>query len=91
MDAYILTVIAVCDYEKTLKCGKKDIYLSFDKWNVTNKEFWEERKGPWEIIPHLGECKYNLADALVVGTLLNSLMRHANRVKAACQAQFHYN
>jgi alpha-N-arabinofuranosidase len=30
---------------------------------------------------------YNLEDALLVGGILNSLIRHANRVKLACLAQ----
>src|SRR5256885_7834828 len=37
--------------------------------------------------PHLLEEVYNLEDALLVGGLLNSLLRNANRVKLACLAQ----
>lgn len=87
MDRFIRSMISVCDYVKSVKRGKKDIYLSFDEWNVTNAEQWEEKKNPWEIAPHLGECKYNLADAIVMGSMLNSLIRHSSRIKVACQAQ----
>src|SRR5438477_186252 len=37
--------------------------------------------------PHLLEEVYNLEDALLVGGLVNTLMRHADRVKLACLAQ----
>jgi alpha-N-arabinofuranosidase len=41
----------------------------------------------WRIAPPLTEEAYTLADALVVGTMLNALIRHADRVKIACIAQ----
>ena len=37
--------------------------------------------------PHLLEEVYNLEDALLVGGILNSLMRNADRIKIACLAQ----
>ena len=37
--------------------------------------------------PHLLEEVYNLEDALLVGGLINSLIRNADRVKLACLAQ----
>ena len=37
--------------------------------------------------PHLLEEVYNLEDALLVGGLVNSLLRHSDRVKLACLAQ----
>ena len=37
--------------------------------------------------PHLLEETYNLEDALLVGGLINTLLRHADRVKIACLAQ----
>ena len=40
-----------------------------------------------EQAPRLIEDIYSLTDAVVVGTLLNSLLRHADRVKIACLAQ----
>jgi alpha-N-arabinofuranosidase len=41
----------------------------------------------WPEAPRLIEDTYTVADALVVGTLLITLLRHADRVKIACQAQ----
>ena len=43
--------------------------------------------GHGKTAPHLLEEPYNLEDALLVGGLANSLMRHSDRVKLACLAQ----
>jgi alpha-L-arabinofuranosidase len=37
--------------------------------------------------PRLIEDDYPITDAVVVGTFLNSLLRHGDRVTIACQAQ----
>ena len=37
--------------------------------------------------PRVIEDSYNVADAVVVGSLLISLLRHSDRVTVACQAQ----
>jgi alpha-N-arabinofuranosidase len=37
--------------------------------------------------PHLLEEVYNLEDAMLIGGMMNSLLRHADRVKIACLAQ----
>jgi alpha-N-arabinofuranosidase len=42
---------------------------------------------PWAVAPSLIEEPYTLADAVVVGTMLISLLRHADRVRIACIAQ----
>ena len=41
----------------------------------------------WQTAPPLLEDVYDMADALVVGSLLNTLLRHCDRVKIACLAQ----
>ena len=41
----------------------------------------------WQLGPRLIEDEYSVTDAVVVGTLLNSLLRHGDRVTVACQAQ----
>jgi alpha-L-arabinofuranosidase len=43
--------------------------------------------GHEQVAPHLLEEVYNLEDALLVGGILNSLMRNADRIKIACLAQ----
>ncbi len=91
MDRFIRTVIATCDYVKAKKRGKKDINLSFDEWNVwfhSNEEDDDIMQNhPWQHHPSLLEDQYNFEDALMVGLLLITLMKHADRVKMACLAQ----
>lgn len=88
MDEYIKTVIAVCDYVKAKKRSKKTINLSFDEWNVWFHSHEADRKiKPWQIAPPQLEDTYTHEDALLVGCLLMSLLKHADRVKMACLAQ----
>ncbi|MBN2509464.1 MAG: alpha-N-arabinofuranosidase [Spirochaetales bacterium] len=91
MDSFIETVIHTCDYVKAKKRSRKTINLSFDEWNVwyhSNESDNQIYKNtPWQVGPSLLEDVYNLEDALVVGLMLNSLIRHADRVKIACLAQ----
>lgn len=42
---------------------------------------------PWQVAPSLLEDHYTFEDALLVGEMLITLLRHADRVKMACLAQ----
>jgi alpha-N-arabinofuranosidase len=88
MERQIGEVAAVCDYVQGHKRSPKKLWLSFDEWNV----WYRARSGPAmdgdrKEAPHLLEEVYNLEDALLVGGLLNSLLRNSNRVRVACLAQ----
>lgn len=85
MDRQIEDVIAVCDFVRTRKRSNKKLWLSFDEWNV----WYRERNGDGrrQEGPRLLEEVYNLEDALLVGGILNTLLRHADRVAIACLAQ----
>ena len=91
MDRFIHSVISTCDYVKSKKRGKKDINLSFDEWNVwfhSNEADADLMKNhPWQVAPPLLEDIYTFEDSLVVGLLMITLLRHADRVKMACLAQ----
>jgi alpha-N-arabinofuranosidase len=88
MDKQIEETLAVCDMVQGRKRSPKKLWLSFDEWNVWYRErSAESMNGHRHEAPHLLEEIYNLEDALLVGGLLNSLMRHADRVKIACLAQ----
>lgn len=91
LDTFISTVASVCDTVKAKKRGKKDIHISFDEWNVWfhSKKSDDESMAnrPWTFAPPLLEDVYTLEDALVVGSILISFLRHADRVKMACLAQ----
>jgi alpha-N-arabinofuranosidase len=85
MEDQISEVAGVCDYVRARKRSRKRLWLSFDEWNV-----WYRARGGnggRTQAPHLLEEVYNLEDALLVGGFLNSLMRHADRVRVACLAQ----
>ena len=88
MDEFIHSVTAICDYMKAKKRSKKRMYLSFDEWNVWFHSNAADKKiEPWQIAPAQLEDIYTMEDALVVGCLLISLLKHADRVKMACLAQ----
>jgi len=88
MDHFIKTVISTCDYIKAKKRSKKTMYLSFDEWNVWYHSNDQDRQiEPWGIAPPQLEDLYNFEDALLVGGMLITLLRHADRVKMACMAQ----
>jgi alpha-L-arabinofuranosidase len=88
MERYIREVAATCDYVKAKRRSKKDIHLSFDEWNVWfHSGDADKKQKPWQIAPPILEDHYDLTDALVVGTMLNALIRNADRVKIACLAQ----
>lgn len=91
MDKFIRSVISTCDYVKAKKRGKKNINISFDEWNVwfhsNDKDDEIMTNHPWQVAPPLLEDVYNFEDALLVGLMLITLMKHADRVKIACLAQ----
>ncbi|NOJ59108.1 alpha-N-arabinofuranosidase [Arthrobacter sp. 260] len=93
MDQFIESVVATADAVRARGKHSKHINLSFDEWNV-----WYSRPGDadspeqvgnlgWREHPRVIEDEYNVTDAVVVGTFLNSLLRHGDRVKIANQAQ----
>lgn len=88
MDRQIHEIAAVCDTVRAQKRSGKQLWLSFDEWNVWYRarggDFADGHRNPH---PHLLEEPYNLEDALLVGGLANSLIRNSDRVKVGCLAQ----
>lgn len=88
MDEFITSVVSICDAVKGKKHSKKQINLSFDEWNVWyHSEEQDKKLEKWVQMPHQLEDVYNFEDALLVGSMLITLLRHADRVKIACLAQ----
>ncbi|MBQ8074790.1 MAG: alpha-N-arabinofuranosidase [Oscillospiraceae bacterium] len=91
MDDFIHSVTSICDAVKGKKHSKKQVNLSFDEWNVwyhsrqQDEEIWKREK--WDRALPLLEDIYNFEDALLVGSMLITLLRNADRVKIACLAQ----
>jgi alpha-L-arabinofuranosidase len=88
MDRQIREIAAVCDTVQARKRSNKQLHLSFDEWNVWYRARGGDfANGHGKPAPHLLEEQYNLEDALLVGGLANSLIRHSDRVRIACLAQ----
>lgn len=91
MDQQIRAIVAACDFVKARKRSQKTMMLSFDEWNVwyhsreTDKELMRDL--PWLVAPPVGEEAYTAADAIAVGSMLLTLLRHSGRVRMACIAQ----
>jgi alpha-N-arabinofuranosidase len=90
MDRFVASVVATADSVRAARKATKRIHISFDEWNV-----WYQGSSPsqppagddWPVAPNLLEDRYDVADAIVVGGLLISLLRNTDRVHAASQAQ----
>jgi alpha-N-arabinofuranosidase len=88
MDRQIAETLAVCDLVRGHKRSPKKLWLSFDEWNVWYRaRSGDAVDGHRQEAPHLLEEIYNLEDALLVGGMLITLLRNADRVKIACLAQ----
>jgi len=61
---------------------RRPIYIAWDEWNV-----WYRARGEKERGREILEEKYNLEDALVVATFLNTFVNNAHIVKMANMAQ----
>ena len=88
MERQILETVAVCDYVQGIQKSPKRLWLSFDEWNV----WYRARRGRFTngqqtFAPRLLEEEYNLEDALLVGGMVNTLLRQAARVRVGCLAQ----
>ena len=83
MDHFIDAVVATADAVGAAQAASKRIDISFDEWNVWYHQPAPSRgrtgtTGRWR--PALLEDNYTVADAVVVGNLLISLLRHSDRV-----------
>jgi alpha-N-arabinofuranosidase len=90
MDRFIEDVVATADAVRAAGNHTKRINVSFDEWNVWYIDRAESQLpsgDDWPVAPVLLEDRYTVADAVVVGSLLISLLRHTDRVHAASLAQ----
>ncbi len=61
----------------------RNIYIAWDEWNVWYRERGQAKEAGRQIL----EERYNLEDALVVASFLNTFINNANVVKIANMAQ----
>ncbi|WP_163264280.1 alpha-N-arabinofuranosidase [Chelativorans alearense] len=92
LDRYIGTVASAINYVKGKKRSKRDVYISFDEWNVWYHSNKKDRAildggNGWPLAPGLLEDIYNFEDVLQVGCILNTFIRRSDVVKIGCIAQ----
>lgn len=88
MDRFIRSVVATADHVAAVHGSDKRIMVAFDEWNVWFQERFDgEASLEIRAAPELIEDVYSVTDAVVVGSLLITLMQHTDRVAMACQAQ----
>jgi alpha-N-arabinofuranosidase len=84
-EAYLDTVSGLMRFVKAKLRSKRDVFLSWDEWNVWYKD--RSGRGGWQEAPPLSEEIYNLEDALVVAQWMNVFLRRCDVLKIACLAQ----
>lgn len=92
MQSVIADVSAAINHVRSIKRSAHQVRISFDEWNVW---YQSHQKRPdalptgdsWPVGPPILEDQYTVADAVVVGSLLITLLNNADVVHAACMAQ----
>ena len=93
LDRYIAEVATIIDESLAEQGLDKTIGISVDEWNVWYQSRFNEVDKPplfagdWNEHPRIIEDEYSVTDAVVVGSLLMSLLRNADRVSMANLAQ----
>ena len=93
LDRYLDEVAQIIDEVRSEAGIERPIGISVDEWNVWYQTRFNEvdkeplLTGEWNEAPRLIEDEYGVTDAVVVGSLLNSLLRHGDRVSMANLAQ----
>lgn len=83
-DRQIEEIIATCDYVKGYLRSDKTMYLAFDEWNVHSQPDQVHQK--FQVGSPIDWCHFTMEDTLLFGTLGLAILRHADRVKIACQS-----
>ena len=91
-DRFIEAVVATADHVGAVRGSDKRIDISFDEWNIwyqTRFHDVDQLSGidNWPVAPRLLEDVYSAVDAVVFGSLMISLLTHADRVASASLAQ----
>lgn len=88
MDRFIQGVVDRADEAARKRGSDKKINISFDEWNVWyQKRFEGVSNLTFRKAPRLIEDEYTVEDAVVVGSLMMTLLKHADRVEVAAMAQ----
>lgn len=82
LDQRIKVTEGIIDGALAGQTPRRKLYIAWDEWNV-----WYRARGATQRGRRILEERYNLEDALVVATFLNSFVNHAHIVKIANMAQ----
>ena len=88
MSNFIEKSIALCDAVAARQKSDKRLMIAFDEWNVVKPGSGDGKdEDKWAVGRSLAELEYDVADAVVFGGLMASLINHADRVRIGCLAQ----
>ncbi|MET0785010.1 MAG: alpha-L-arabinofuranosidase C-terminal domain-containing protein, partial [Leifsonia flava] len=90
MQYFIETVVSTADHVGNKLRSTKKIQLSFDEWNIwylDEHQASDEVNEDWTFAPRQLEDVYSVADAVVLGNLLITLLKNHDRVTSASLAQ----
>lgn len=90
MSDFIDSTVATCDHIASKRGFGKRMMIAFDEWNVWyHSHGGRQKKGieDWAEAPPILEDMYTMEDALLVGSMLITLINRADRVKCGCLAQ----
>jgi alpha-L-arabinofuranosidase len=90
MQYFIDTVVATADSVGYRLKSTKKINISFDEWNIWYRDEHlesDEINDEWRYAPRQLEDIYSVADAVVLGNLLITLLKNSERVTSASLAQ----
>lgn len=90
VERQIRSVAAFADAVAARHRSRRRIGVSVDEWNVWHQSRRKHERpldAPFVRAPAIAEDEYSLADALLVGGLVLTLLRNADRVRIACLAQ----
>ena len=94
LERAIADVALIIDEVREAGGHEHQVALAIDEWNVWDQQSFNDpahqqavTRGPWHEHPRVIEDVYTLTDAVVVGTFLHAMLRHADRVRIANLAQ----
>jgi len=88
-DSYLHSVISTIDHVKSVRRSSHRVDVSVDEWGVWYQldHGHEVVNGEWPVGGPRLEDRYSAADAVVYGSMLISLLKRVDRVRAASAAQ----
>lgn len=89
LDDFLATIETIVRAAIAANPNARDVKISLDEWNVWNYRAYDEQKSQrdFEEAPRILEDQYTVVDAVVVGSLLQTILAHADMVSIAALAQ----